>query len=84
VPQLQGEGACVKGWRLPVMWMMGSSAGFQGAGSGNGIDIARFSSRILWSFQTAVPEVEMDRASENGLEVSDLNNNLRILACATR
>ena len=62
--------------------MIGSSAGFQGAGSGNGIDIARFSRRILWTFQTDVAEV--DRNCEDRLDVSDLNNKLRILACATR
>lgn len=63
--------------------MMGSSAGFQGAGSGNGINIARLSRRMLWTFQMAVPEVETDREPEDGLDASDLNNNLRILACAT-
>lgn len=65
---------------------MGSSGGFQRAGSGNEIDIASLSRRILWTFQMAVREGEMDRDSdhEDGLDVSDLNNNLRILACATR
>lgn len=74
----------MKDCRRPVMWMMGSPAGFQGAGSGNGTDTARSSRRILWTFQTAVMEIGRDRDQEDGLDFSTLSNNLRILACATR
>ena len=55
--------------------MMRFSAGFYGAGSGNGTDIARQLRRI-WTFRTDVVKAEKDRF----FDASNMNNNLQILA----
>ena len=47
--------------------MMGSSAGFQGAGSENGTDITRLSR--IWTSQTDAAEAEMDQDCEDRFDI---------------